>query len=162
MQFADLRFPTPTGRIEIASAAAEADGHPRLPQPWSDPRPASGRLRLLTPASPWLMNDSFANDRKLTKRIGAAARGAAPGRRRRPRGLARRRHGARLIERTGWLELGGALSDKLPRGVAYSLKGRWPEAGAAAGERERAQRGRQGRLRPQTSVHGVEVTVSPS
>src|SRR3954454_7167050 len=70
VQFADLVFETASGRIEIASAAAEADGHPRLPQPWSDPRPSAGRLRLLSPASPWLLNDSFANDRKITKRIG--------------------------------------------------------------------------------------------
>src|SRR5438270_6120464 len=47
LQFADLRFPTPSGRIEIASASAEADGHPRLPQPFADPRPKPGRLRLL-------------------------------------------------------------------------------------------------------------------
>jgi hypothetical protein len=39
VQFADLRFPTPSGRIEIASAAAEADGHPGIPQPWADARP---------------------------------------------------------------------------------------------------------------------------
>ena len=30
-QFADLRFPTPSGRVEIASARAEADGQPRVP-----------------------------------------------------------------------------------------------------------------------------------
>src|SRR5262249_23717218 len=62
VQFADLSFPTPSGRIEIASAAAEADGHPRVPVPFADPRPQEGRLRLLTPASAWMLNDSFAND----------------------------------------------------------------------------------------------------
>ena len=61
VQFADLTFPTASGRIEIASARAEADGHPRVPLPLADPRPAEGRLRLLSPASPWLLNDSFAN-----------------------------------------------------------------------------------------------------
>ena len=39
LQFADLRFGTPSGRIELASASAEADGHPRLPRP-PTPTPA--------------------------------------------------------------------------------------------------------------------------
>ena len=38
----DLAFPTPSGRIEIASTRAEADGLPRVPLPLADPRP-SGR-----------------------------------------------------------------------------------------------------------------------
>ena len=89
IQFADRRFPTPSGRVELASARAEADGFPRLPLPLADPRPADGRLRLLSPASPWLLNDSFANDAKIAKRMGpatvalhpddAAARGLADG-----------------------------------------------------------------------------------
>ena len=53
IQFRDLTFPTPSGRIEIASESAAADGHPRVPQPLADPRPASGRLRLLSPSSAW-------------------------------------------------------------------------------------------------------------
>ena len=82
IQFADLTFPTPSGRIEIASARAEADGHPRVPLPLADPRPADGRLRLLSPASTFTLNDSFANVAKLARRAGAADGGAAPGRRR--------------------------------------------------------------------------------
>ena len=70
IQFADGRFPTPSGRVELASARAATGGLPRLPLPLADPRPADGRLRLLSPASPWLLNDSFANDAKIAKRIG--------------------------------------------------------------------------------------------
>ncbi len=51
IQFRDLKFPTPSGRIELASASAAADGHPRVPQPLADPRPPSGRFRLLSPSS---------------------------------------------------------------------------------------------------------------
>src|SRR5207342_2104768 len=69
IQFADLRFATPSGRIELASAAAAADGHPRLPQPWADERPADGSLRLLSPASDWTLNDTFANDVKVGRRL---------------------------------------------------------------------------------------------
>ena len=72
VQFAD-GFPTPSGRIELASAAAEADGHPRLPEPSVDEPAPLGYLRLLSPASPWLMNATFGNDRKLRHRIGPAS-----------------------------------------------------------------------------------------
>ena len=64
LQFADRIFPTPSGRIELASAAAVAAGQPRLPEPWHDPRPPADRLRLLSPASPWAINSTFVNDPK--------------------------------------------------------------------------------------------------
>ncbi len=70
-QFADGVFDTPSGRIEIASAAAEADGHARVPDPHADEPPADGLLRLLSPASPWTMNATFSNDRKVRGRLGA-------------------------------------------------------------------------------------------
>jgi anaerobic selenocysteine-containing dehydrogenase len=50
VQFADLRFPTPSGRVELASAVAQADGLPRHALPLADDRPADGGLRLLTSA----------------------------------------------------------------------------------------------------------------
>ena len=159
VQFADLEFETPSGRIEIASAAAEADGHPRLPQPWSDPRPGEGRLRLLSPASPWLMNDSFANDRKIAKRIGgptvtlhpsdAAGRGLAEGDR------------VRLWNASGSLELQLTLSDKVPRGVAYSPKGRWPKREQGSANVNVLNDGRKADFGGSTSVHGIEITVEP-
>ena len=124
IQFPDLAFPTPSGRIEIASARAEADGHPRLPLAEADPRPESGRLRLLSPASPWLMNDSYANDGRIADRLGEAtvtlhpadaeARGLAAGQR------------VRLSNETGSLELALAVAETIPQGVALSPKGRWP------------------------------------
>ena len=48
-QFADGVFATPSGRIEIASAAAADDGHSRVPLPHADEPPADGLLRLLSP-----------------------------------------------------------------------------------------------------------------
>ena len=124
IQFPDLAFPTPSGKIEIASARAEADGHPRLPLADADPKPESGRLRLLTPASPWLMNDSYANDGRIAERMGeatvtlhpedAAALGLSEGQR------------VRLSNETGSLELDLAIAEMIPQGVALSPKGRWP------------------------------------
>jgi anaerobic selenocysteine-containing dehydrogenase len=52
IQFADLTFPTPSGRIEIVSGRAVEDGLPRVPLPHADKCPSGGRLRLLSPASP--------------------------------------------------------------------------------------------------------------
>ena len=159
VQFADCRFPTPSGRVELASDRAAADGLPRLPLPLADTRPADGRLRLLSPASPWLLNDSFANDAKIAKRIGpatvalhpddAAARGLAEG------------EEAVMANETGKLRLLVTLSDAVPRGVAYSPKGRWPKREPARANVNALNPGERADMGESTSVHGVEVTVAP-
>ena len=41
----DLDFPTPSGKIELASDTAERDGHPRTPVPDPLPRPRAKRSR---------------------------------------------------------------------------------------------------------------------
>ncbi len=156
--FADLAFPTPSGCIEIASARAETDGLPRVPQPWADPEPAGGRLRLLSPAGPWLMNDSYGNDRTIQDKLGpatvtlhpedAAARGLAAG------------EIALLSNETGRLELQVALSDEVPRGVALSHKGRWPKAEGARANVNLLNPGVKTDMGESSSVHGIEVEVA--
>jgi anaerobic selenocysteine-containing dehydrogenase len=158
VQFADLRFPTPSGRVEIASDSAQADGHPRVPEPHADPRPDAGMLRLLSPASPWLMNDSFANDAKLTWRLGgatvkmhpldAADRGLAAG------------DVVQLESPTGRLTLTVELSEELPRGVIYSPKGRWPKREPGAANINFLNPGIESDMGHSTTVHGVEVSVT--
>lgn len=158
IQFAGHKFPTASGKIEIASAAAEADGHPRLPQADADAKPAAGRLRLITPASPWLMNGSYANDPKVQKQLGAAtvtinpadadARGLAAGSQ------------VRLFNDTGSLQLGVVISDSVPEGVAMSVKGRWPRGA----DKERANvnalnPGHKTDMGESSAVHGVEVEI---
>ncbi|MDX6546497.1 MAG: hypothetical protein QOG33_47, partial [Gaiellales bacterium] len=157
VQFADLAFETPSGRIEIASAAAESDGLPRLPQPWADARPAGDRLRLLSPASLWLMNDSFANDRKITRRIGAAGVTLHP-RDAAARGLAEGDR-VRLWNETGSLELSVEVSDIVPAGVAYSPKGRWPKREPQSFNINVLNDGRKSDIGDSSSVHGVEVSI---
>jgi anaerobic selenocysteine-containing dehydrogenase len=157
VQFADLRFPTPSGRVELASARAVADGLPRLPLPLADPRPANGRLRLLSPASPWLLNDSFANDAKVAKRIGRATVALHPDDAA-ERGLAEGDE-AVVGNETGRLALQVVLSDALPRGVAYSPKGRWPKSEPARANVNALNPGEAADMGQSTSVHGVEVTV---
>jgi anaerobic selenocysteine-containing dehydrogenase len=158
IQFAELTFPTPSGRIEIASAQAEADGHPRVPLPLADPRPADGRLRLLSPATSWTMNDSFANVSKLARRSGpptvalhpvdAAARGLQEG------------DQALLANETGRLELRVTLSEDIPPGVALSYKGRWPKQEEPAANVNALNPGHKTDMGESTSVHSVEVAVT--
>jgi anaerobic selenocysteine-containing dehydrogenase len=159
IQFTDLVFPTPSGRIEIASARAAADGHPRVPLPLADPRPTGGRLRLLSPASSWRLNDSFANVAKIAARVGsttialhpadAAERGLAEG------------DDALVANETGRLSLQVTLSEAIPRGVALSHKGRWPKREAVRANVNVLNPGHKTDMGESTCVHGVEVTVTP-
>jgi anaerobic selenocysteine-containing dehydrogenase len=158
IQFADLRFPTPSGRVEIASAQAEADGHPRVPLPSADPRPAGDRLRLLSPASTFTLNDSFANVAKLARRAGsptvtlhpidATARGLSEG------------DEAVLSNETGRLTLRVMLSEDVPPGVALSHKGRWPKQEPGAANVNTLNPGRKTDIGENSCVHSIEVVVS--
>jgi anaerobic selenocysteine-containing dehydrogenase len=160
IQFPRLRFPTPSGKVELVSDRAESDGLPRHPLPLADPRPRDGHLRLLTPASPWLLNDSFANDAKIARRIGQATIALHPDDAS-IRGLTEG-DAATVSNATGSLELQVAISDAIPRGVAYSPKGRWPRREASGANVNALNPGRRADMGDSTSVHAVEVTVERS
>ena len=150
--------PTPSGKIEIASARAEADGHPRLPLADADPKPRNGRLRLLTPASPWLMNGSYANDRRVAELMGeatvtlhpedAAARGLTEGQQ------------VRLSSETGSLELALAVAGSIPQGVALSPKGRWPRQEGTRANVNVLNPGIKSDMGESTCVHSIEVEIA--
>ncbi len=138
-QFSDLTFNTPSRRIEIASERAAADGHPLLPLPLADPRPAEGKLRLLSPAPSWSSNDSFSNVAKVAILSGppkiamhpddAAARHLAEG------------DEVVVANETGRLTLSITLTKAVPRGVVLSPKGQWPKLRKRAHQRERPKSG---------------------
>jgi anaerobic selenocysteine-containing dehydrogenase len=159
VQFRDLTFPTPSGHVEIASERAAADGHPRVPQPLADPRPAPGRLRLLSPSSAWSLNDSFSNVAKIAAHTGPAAIAMHPADAA-GRGLA---DGDRaLVENeTGRLVMRVTVTESVPRGVALSHKGRWPKQEAGRRNVNVLNPGRKADMGESTAVHGVEVTVAP-
>jgi len=160
VQFAGLKFPTPSGRIEIASARAAADGHPLVPLPLADPRPAGGRLRLLSPSSPWRLNDSFANVEEISRRAGRATIALHPADAA-ERSLAEGDE-ALVFNETGRLSLAVTVSDALPRGVALSHKGRWPKQEPGHANVNALNPGRKTDMGESTCVHGIEVTVTRS
>lgn len=157
VQFADRRFATPSGRIEVASAAAEADGFTRLPQCRSDARPAAGRLRLLSPAHDWLMNTSFGNVARIQARIGKSHIALHP------LDAAERRLGAGdaalVHNECGRLTLAVALSEDIPRGVALIHKGRWLSAESGHANVNVLNPGAKSDMGESTAVHSVEVLV---
>jgi len=157
VQFADRVFATPSGRIEIASARAAADGLPLLPQCWSDPRPAPGYLRLLTPAHPWLLNTSFGNVHKIRARLGRASIALHPA------DAAERRLAdgdtALVHNSCGRLELQVRISDQTPRGVALAHKGRWLDTDPKQANVNVLNPGNKSDMGESTAVHGVEVMV---
>lgn len=153
----DLKFPTPSGRIELASQRASADGHPATALPLADEPPSDGRLRLLSPASPWHMNSSYDNDARIARRAGPAAVTLNPSDAA-ARGL---KDGAlaRLFNETGEIRLRVAVSDMTPPGVAYSPKGRWPGRDTNGANINVLNPGERSDMGDSTAVHGVEVMV---
>ncbi len=158
LQFADRVFPTPSGRVELASTTAEAAGQPRLPEPWHDPRPPAGRLRLLSPASPWALNSSFANDPKIARKLGPPTVTLHPDDAT-PHGLT---DGdlADLATPTGRLRARVVLDPLALRGVAYCPKGHWPKRTADQANVNTLNPGTPADMARSTSVHGIEVTLT--
>lgn len=157
IQFAELSFATPSGKIELASARAEEQGLPRVALPDTDAPPAPGHLRILSPASLWLMNSSYGNDKVIRRRLGpatillhpedAAANGFAEG------------DPVLLANETGRLSLTVALSDAAQPGVGIVHKGRWPGTSPEDGNVNMLVSARKSDMAESTAVHGTEVRL---
>jgi anaerobic selenocysteine-containing dehydrogenase len=157
--FADLVFPTPSGKIELASERAAADGHPRVPFPHADAPSPAARLRVLSPASEWTMNSSYANDRKIKRRLAdapayihpqeAARRNLADGER------------AVLVNATGRLPVRVTLSEQVPEGVALVHKGRWPKSDPSGANVNVLNPGIKTDMGESSCVHAVEAELQP-
>lgn len=159
LQFPDRSFPTPSGRVELASTLAVADGHPRLPEPWVDDPPAPGFLRLLSPSSAWNLNSSYGNDAGVARRLGpltvtlhpddAGALGLSTGDR------------AELANATDRLEAVVAVDDVVPAGVALVPKGRWPKCEPSGANVNALNPGERADMGDSSAVHGTMVSVAP-
>ncbi len=158
--WSDLTFDTPSGRIEIASAAAEDLGLPRTPQPWADAETPEGRLRLLTPASKWRLNDSYANDPHIDERSGPAALHLNPSDAVRL-GL-REGSAVAVSNEAGALTLTARLDDAVLPGTAVAYKGRWPRLEDGGANVNFVHTARMADMGESTSVHSTEVSVAPA
>jgi anaerobic selenocysteine-containing dehydrogenase len=157
VQFADRVFPTESGHVELASAAAEAAGLPRVPQPLADPPPAPGRLRLLSPASHWALNTEFSNDDQVVRRNGpltvalnprdAAALGLLPG------------AVVVVASSEGSLTATLATSEDVPVSVALIPKGRWLKLEPGGANVNVLNPGDRTDMGESSAVHAIEVTV---
>ncbi len=155
--FAGGAFPTPSGRVEIASAQAAAAGLPLVPVPHADPTPPPGWLRVLSPASPWTMNSSYANDARIRARLGAASVRVHPA-----EALARGlRDGDAVLLRNaeGEVPMLLMLDPTLPRGVALAPKGRWPGLEPSGANVNALYDGTHADAGGSTAVHGVEAQL---
>ena len=156
--WAEGRFPTPSGKIEIASPLAEADGHPRLPQATVDAEPKEGKLRLISPADKWLMNSSFGNDSRVVKMMGPATVTIHPETASRLGVVDGDR--VRLANELGELELIARVSEMITPGALLAYKSRWlkkEESGANVNLLHVPNKTDMGES---TTVHATELTVS--
>jgi len=156
VQFEGLRFATPSGRIEVSSVRLAALGHPAAAVAHADAPPAGGRLRLLSPASEWLLNSSYGNDRKVRDQMGepkvrlnrvdATRRNLESGDR------------VALVNDTGRVEFTVAIASEVPEGVALAHKGRWPGLHGGANVNV-LNPGLKTDIGESSAVHAVEVDV---
>ena len=157
LMFENGKFETTSGKIEIASNTAEALGLPRTPQPSVDRQTKDGHFRLLTPASKWRLNDSYANDPTIARRAGpatalinetdAARIGATDGSR------------LRLRNVTGSIDLVAQVDANVLAGVVISYKGRWPSLEGGAVNVNSVHTPIKTDMGESSSVHATEVIV---
>ena len=120
--------------------------------------PADGQLKLLSPASPWAMNSSYANDGKIRERLGepivmlhpeeASGRQLKDG------------QSVTLSNGTGRLTVALRLDDMVPRGVAYCPKGQWPKLTASHGNMNALVSAQKTDMGESTSVHSTVVNIA--
>ena len=121
-------FPTASGKLELHSERAAADGHDPLPgytPPAEAAAPGEGRLALIAAASHWFLNSIFANGAQHRLRAGepavalhpadAAARGLRAGER------------VRVGNERGSFEAVLAIGEAARPGVVATTKGHWPK-----------------------------------
>jgi anaerobic selenocysteine-containing dehydrogenase len=157
VQFENLTFATPSGKIEVSSSRLKAEGHPEAPIPHADAPPAGGLLRVLSPASAWLMNSSYGNDARILRQLSEpqvylnarelASRGIKDG------------DPVLLKNGTGALQLTATVSADVPDGVALVYKGRWPRTAGDAANVNVLNPGLRTDIADSSAVHGVTAEL---
>lgn len=151
------KFATPSGKIEIASLTAQADGLPLVPLPNVDPALTGESLRLLSPADKNLMNSSYGNDERVNNLIGLANVTMHP------QDAANRniQNGDSVIlsNSTGELTLTANVEDIIPSGTLLTHKSRWPKFEPSAANVNILHKPIKTDMGESTSVHGTQVIL---
>ena len=157
VQFERHDYRTASGKIELAGSSFIGAGLPAAPFASAEARPERGELRLLSPASKWLMNSSFGNDPKILKQLGESDAFVHPDEAR-SRGIA---NGARvtLSNPTGAITLRLTVSADVPRGVILAHKSRWTASGVNVNA---LNPGAKSDLAESCAVHSINVAVAPA
>lgn len=157
-QLAGPRLPTPSGRIELSSDRAASLGLPALPQPWADPPPPPGWLRLLSPASDANINSSYGNDPGDRRRAGNLVVTVHPSVAA-PLGLS---DGDLVMVESdrGCLSMALRASEDVPPGVALVPKGRWPKLEPGGGNVNALTSAARSDMGESSAVHGTEVRLT--
>ena len=158
VQFERHDYPTPSSKIELTGNVFADAGLPHAPFASAEARPPRGELRLLSPASKWLMNSSFGNDPKILKQLGENEAFMHPDEAR-SRGIA---HGARVTigNTTGAITLKLSVSADVPRGVILAHKSRW--TGGIESNVNVLNPGTKADLAESCAVHSINVSVVPA
>jgi anaerobic selenocysteine-containing dehydrogenase len=126
--YADLKFPTPSGKVELYCELMREMGMDPLPeykQPGEFANPSADELVLISGASHHFVSSSLANVPKLMAREGtpfielnpvdASARGISTGDR------------VQVENQRGWCILRAVVTDDVPAGVTVAPKGSWAQ-----------------------------------
>ncbi|WP_338834477.1 molybdopterin-containing oxidoreductase family protein [Bradyrhizobium septentrionale] len=151
------RFPTPSGKIELAGGRFVAAGLPFAPIPRSDPKPRPGWWRVLSPANRWLMNSTYGGESGIRKQIGPQtgfmnsaelqAAGFTDG------------DNVVLQNETGELAIKLAVDNSVPDQTILLHKGRWLKHDPSARNVNVLNPGQKSDLGESSSVHGIEVRI---
>lgn len=158
VQFSAHDYKTPSGKIEMTGEPYVQSGLPSAPGPAAERRPALGEYRMLSPASEWLMNSSYANDAKIGRRLKLCEAWLSPADAE-TMGIA---DGSRLEVRskTGAIELSVGVSPAVPAGVLLAPKGQWPKASASGANINVLNPGDKSDLAQSCAVHSINVTLT--
>lgn len=159
VQFERRDYLTPTGKIELVGQSFVDEGLPHAPFPSAEARPDHGEMRLLSPASEWLLNSSYGNDPKILKRLGgnkaminprdAARLGLSTG------------ADAKLSNDMGELNLEIDTSEIVPEGVVLVYKGSWSSQQSQFNVNA-LNAGTKADLAESCAVHSINVTMVPA
>lgn len=158
VQFQSLEFKTPSGRIEVYSERFESIGQPAVPVPHADPSPSDNQIRVLSPASIWLMNSIYGNDAAIRKRVGEPSVLLSAGETQR-RGFVEG-DDVVLSNDAGRLQLKVRISPEVPEGVALVYKGSWPRFSGEDANVNVLNGGLRSDIAESTAVHGVQASLA--